>query len=227
MLKLLRDIRHSLFYSVVMRKDIPLLACGDESTGCQWTFCPTGLSRSSIVYSGGVGRDVTFDHGVADRFGCEFWLFDPSPTGKETMELPANQRPEFHFVPVGISARDEILHLAPPTNPEEGSWFSAPASSEGLVSVECQCLSTLMQKHGHDHIDLLKLDIEGPEYVVIDDLLDRHLDIRQICVEYHHGMLPGFTRSQTIKSLLRLLSNGYQLIHKVGNNHTFIKKNLI
>lgn len=223
MLKTFRDLRHSIFYSFVMQKNVPLLALGDESTGCQWTFCPTGLSAGSIIYSGGVGRDVTFDHALADHFGCHIWLFDPSPTGLETMGLPANQRAEFHFVPVGISARDETLHLAPPTNPEEGSWFAAPSSSGNLVSVECLSLATLMQRHGHDHIDLLKLDIEGPEYVVIDDLLDRKLDIRQICVEYHHGMLPGFTRSQTIKSLLRLLKNGYRLIHKVGNNHTFVR----
>jgi FkbM family methyltransferase len=227
MLKSIRDIRHSLFYRFIMQQDASLLALGDASTGCQWTFCPIGLSSSSIVYCGGVGRDVTFDHAIADRFHCQIWLFDPSPTGKETMSLEVNRRPEFCFVPVGISARDEILRLAPPTNPKEGSWFASSSSMGGLVSVECHSLYTLMQRHGHDHIDLLKIDIEGPEYEVIDDMLDHKLDVRQICVEYHHGILPGFTRMQTIKSILRLLSNGYCLIHKVGNNHTFIKKTLL
>jgi len=227
MLKSIRDIRHSLFYGIITQIDVPLLALGNESTGCCWTFCPTGLESSSIVYCGGVGRDVTFDHAIADRFRCQIWLFDPSPTGKETMSHEVNCRPEFQFLPVGISARDEIRYLAPPTNPEEGSWFASSFSRSGFVSVECQSLSTLMQRHGHNHIDLLKIDIEGPEYEVIDDLLERKLDIRQICVEYHHGILPGITRTQTIKSILRLLSSGYRLIHKVGNNHTFIKKTVL
>lgn len=200
------------------------MALGDESTGCQWTFCPTGLDATSIIYSGGVGKDVTFDHALANRFGCSIWLFDPSPTGRETMALPENHRAEFHFLQVGISGKNEHLHLAPPTNPEEGSWFAASSGSSECVTVECRSLQTLMHDNGHTHIDLFKLDIEGPEYGVLDDLLQRRLSVRQICVEYHHGMLPGIRRSQTIRSVFRLLTAGYSLIHKVGNNHTFIKR---
>ena len=227
MLKPLRDLRHSVFYGMIMKKNVPLLALGDETTGCQWTFCPVSLSENSIIYSGGIGKDVTFDHALADRFGSRIWLFDPSPTGRETMSLPENRRPEFEYVCVGLSGQDQTLNLAPPTNPEEGSWFSTSGSSEKSVSVACKCLSTLMSELGHSHIDLLKIDIEGPEYEVLDDLLARRIPVNQICVEYHHGMLPGIRRSQTIRSVFKLISSGYYLIHKVGNNHTFIRKELL
>ena len=226
-MKILRDLRHDLFYRAIMRKNVPLLALGDESTGCQWTFCPAGLSAGSIIYSGGVGKDITFEHGLADRFGCQIWLFDPSPTGENTMRLAENIRPEFHYERVGISGKDGAIHLAPPTNPEEGSWFAAEGASAERVSVECKSLASLMKANGHDHIDLLKLDIEGPEYAVIEDILANRLSVHQICVEYHHGMLPGIRRSQTIRSLGSLLLAGYCLIYKIGNNHTFIRKCLL
>jgi len=80
-----------------------------------------------------------------------------------------------------------------------------------------------MRENGHDHLDLLKLDIEGSEYAVLDDLLKQRIPVRQICVEYHNGTLPGIRRSQTIRSILKLLARGYKLIDYEGGNHTFLR----
>ena len=40
-----------------------------------------------------------------------------------------------------------------------------------------------MRELGRDHIDVLKMDIEGSEYGVLEDVL--YLDIRQLLVEVH------------------------------------------
>ena len=79
-----------------------------------------------------------------------------------------------------------------------------------------------MKKNGHKHIDFLKLDIEGMEYEVLEDILTRRLSIQQICVEFHHGILPGISRSQSIRYILRLIARGYKLLKQVGANHTFL-----
>ena len=84
-------LRHLVLYATVVRRGYPLQTLGNRSTGCSWTFCPQGLGRDSIVYSGGVGNDVTFEHGLVKNFGCAVCLLDPSPTGKNTMSLPENQ----------------------------------------------------------------------------------------------------------------------------------------
>ena len=39
---------------------------------------------------------------------------------------------------------------------------------------------------GHRKIDILKMDIDGTEYAVIDDLITSGITTEQILVEFHH-----------------------------------------
>jgi FkbM family methyltransferase len=222
LLRSFKDIRYKLFYALFLSRRYPLLELGDPTTGCNWRFCPTALNASSIVYSGGVGRDVTFEHGLVEKFGCDVVLVDPSPTGLETMARPENQVTHFKFLPVALAGRCGKLALAPPYYPEEGSWFARPGAS-GAIEVEAVDLTTLMRMQQHDRIDLLKIDIEGAEYEVLDDLLARRLPVRQVAVEFHHSNLPGIRRSQSIRAILKMRSAGYKLIDVYGNNHTFLR----
>jgi hypothetical protein len=139
------------------------------------------------------------------------------------MARPENHGSHFRFFPVGLAGREGHLTLAPPRDSQEGSWFSHRQAEE-TIQVPCTDLASLMRKNGHERIDLLKIDIEGSEYEVIDNLLERRIPVRQICVEFHHGMLPGVRRRQSIRSILKLLAAGYQLIDQAGNNHTFLRR---
>lgn len=215
-----RDIRASLFGAVISKK-YKLTTLGERSTACHWTFNPEGLNSESVVISGGVGRDITFEHALAKEFGCKVVLFDPSPTGVETMSLPANQIDKFKFLNVGLAGKSGTLHLSPPLRPDEGPWFST--GNEGSIEVPCFDLQTLLKKSGHDHVDLLKLDIEGCEYGVLEYLTTHRIPVRQICVEYHHGILPGCRRTQTAFSILKMLLHGYKVLDQSGSNVTFYK----
>jgi FkbM family methyltransferase len=217
--KKIRDWRYAIFYGLVRRRGFPLLKLGQS---CYWTFCPKGLGARSVVYSAGVGKDITFEHALVKQFGCKVVLVDPSPTGRETMEQAENRIPEFKFFPVGLAGHPGTLSFAPPRHPQEGSWF-AQGGQAATLELPCVDLCSLMQQNGHDHIDLLKIDIEGCEYEVIEDLLERRLPVRQLCVEYHHGILPEVRRSQTVRSILKLVRHGYKLLDHEGNNHTFLR----
>lgn len=56
--------------------------------------------------------------------------------------------------------------------------------SEG-VEVVHKCMLSIMRELGHTQIDLLKIDIEGSEFSVIEDVLNNNVPVRQICVEIH------------------------------------------
>src|SRR6185436_19496842 len=80
----MRYVRHLLKRALLIRRGFPLSTFGDESSGCEYTFCAKGLRRESTVYSGGVGKDISFEHTLVEKFGCSVVLFDPSPIGLET-----------------------------------------------------------------------------------------------------------------------------------------------
>jgi FkbM family methyltransferase len=217
-----KDLRYHLFYGALLRRNYKLLPLGNRDTGCCWNFYPDFLNAKSVVYSGGVGRDITFEHGLVAKFGCSVVLLDPSPTGRETMALPANQIPQFKFMPVGLAGSCKTLRLAPPKYPEEGSWFKNDGDGN-TIEVPCEDLATLMKKNGHSQIDLLKIDIEGAEYEVLYDLLKRRLPVKQVLVEFHHDILPGIKRRESVLAILKMIGGGYKLLDQYGSNHTFLR----
>jgi hypothetical protein len=113
------------------------------------------------------------------------------------------------------------LRLAPPFTIEGDSWF-LNNNLTGTSEVRCLDLATLMKQNGHEHLDLLKVDIEGAEYGVIDQILDRGIPVRQILVEFHDGILPGIGLRQSLWAIFRLLAHGYKMVWETGNVHAFI-----
>jgi hypothetical protein len=116
-------LRHLLKRSFLIQKDYPLEIFGDLSSGCAYSLCPADLGPKSIVYSGGVGKNVSFEQALVKRFSCSVVLFDPSPIGKATMQLPENQNSRFQFFPVGLAGKCGTLRLAPPFESDGDSWF--------------------------------------------------------------------------------------------------------
>jgi hypothetical protein len=84
-----------------------------------------------------------------------------------------------------------------------------------------------MQKLGHTKIDLLKVDIEGAEYVVLQTILEDNLDIRVICVEYDEtasNHIDGNYINRIEDSIQQLRRSGYLLVAKEPScrNYTFV-----
>jgi hypothetical protein len=64
---------------------------------------PSLLDKSSVIYSFGTGRDISFDMECIKKHGSSVFAFDPTPM---SIDWIGNQRlPDgFHFHPYGISA---------------------------------------------------------------------------------------------------------------------------
>jgi FkbM family methyltransferase len=157
-----------------------------EPPGARWCVYPGGLSRESVVYSFGIGRDLSFERALIERFGLTVHAFDPTPPAVEwvsTQRLPAGL-----FVhPVGLADYDGSARFAPPGRPDRCSFSMLTASPSGeAVEAPVRRLITLMAELGHPRLDLLKMDIEGAEYRVLADVLRSSIRPGQILVEFHH-----------------------------------------
>ncbi len=83
-----------------------------------------------------------------------------------------------------------------------------------------------MEKLGHQYIDYLKLDIEGAEFEVLENILEENIDVRNIYLEYHYYELnkPFNNIKRINKSLNELLLSGYQVIHNDRNRYYTLVK---
>ena len=190
-------------------------------------------NRKIVVYSFGIGEDLSFSKCILDRFDAEIFAYDPTPKSIEYVhnnEILNNEN--FHFCPFGLSDKQERVMFFLPQNDDwvSGSSIITKDKKEKGIEVEMRDLISLMRGNGHDHIDLLKMDIEGSEFKVIDSLACLASeggiipDIKQICVEVHdryftdgYEILTGF--------ISKLKSLGYELVN-VSDTYeelTFIK----
>ena len=79
--------------------------------------------------------------------------------------------------------------------------------------------------HNHDHIDLLKIDIEGAENVVLDQMLDDEIYPKYLCVEFDLLLKRKDKDNSTLGVINRLRENGYKIVMNDNLNITFERGN--
>ncbi|HEY5382351.1 MAG TPA: FkbM family methyltransferase [Acidobacteriaceae bacterium] len=186
---------------------------GDEGSG--WVI-DTRL-KPEICYCAGVGKGISFEVGLAKIASKPVLVFDPSPTATPT--IARTDLSNIEFFPIGLAANDGIVEFSVPQDADEGS-FSVAREGLDRVSFECWSLQTIMNKRGDRAIDLLKMDIEGFEYDIVDQVLTQKIPVHQLCVEFHAWLRPR----QTWKTIWRLRQHGYRLVFKHRGDHTFVMK---
>lgn len=192
-----------------------------------WIVPVTRLDSASVCYCVGVGEDITFDLGLIETFGCEVFAYDPTPRASEHVETRAFGNKNFKFSTYGLWDSDEVRRFYSPANPAHVSHSILNLqNSNTYFEAQCRRLSTLMRENGHDRLGLLKLDIEGAEYRVVESLIEDRVDIDIICIEYdeaYHPLDEGF-RLRIRESVRRLMRFGYAMVAIDGKcNFTFVK----
>ncbi len=196
---------------------------------CGWSVNTENLNKDSIVYSVGVGKDITFDLELYNRFQCKIYLFDPTPEVKDWIKdqnLPENAV----FLDYGIYDKNSSIEFFPPKNVNYISHSIIQSNdfdvSQGF-NVTVKTLKDVIESFDHERIDLLKLDIEGAEYVILKTIITDQIPIKQIIVEFHHRF-SAFSYSDTRQAIRLLTQEGYELISisDNGNQIAFFKSDL-
>ena len=174
---------------------------------------PGLLNKDSVVYSFGIGKDISFDTKLIRNHGCRIYGFDPTPNSINWIKQQKHSS-LFSFFPFGISEKSGIAAFYLPANPKyvSGSLTADNTTPDHVaVDVEMKSLSDICQMLGHNHIHLLKMDVEGAEYRVLENILTLPITIDQICVEFHdRNASSTVPKSKATVELLR--NHGYEIV---------------
>lgn len=192
--------------------------------------CPDFLNQNSIVYSFGIGEDISFSRSLIEKYNCKVYGFDPTP--KSIHWVHKQQKPErFQFFDYGIDRVSGLTNFHLPKNPDYVSGSIIEQSnvlSDQYIQVKMKSLSDIVKDLGHQMINILKLDIEGAEYDVLDNVMDSGIIIDQILVEFHDRYVAN--GKEKTKNVIKMMSrHGYEIfaISDTYDEISFINKALV
>jgi FkbM family methyltransferase len=137
-----------------------------------------------ICYSAGLGEDISFELELIGRCGCTVDAFDPTPKSIEYMRSVTEPKLVFH--PYGLWGEDSTQRFYVPRDSNHVSHSIANLQkTDDFIVAHCRSVPSLMAELGHDRLDLLKLDVEGAEYAVLDTLHGANIRPSVVCVDLH------------------------------------------
>lgn len=170
------------------------------------------VNKDSVVFSFGIGEDISFDTEISNLTKCTIHGFDPTPKSinwiKNNKELPEG----FHFHEYGIDVHDGFVTFFLPENKNyvSGSIVTNEKLKSDGIKVPMKSFKTICEELGYTCIDVIKMDIEGAEYSVIPDILSSGIKIKQILIEFHHRFYKdGFKRNEEMITLMN--KHGYKI----------------
>jgi len=220
-------------------RNLPAFLQGEKDIEMDLVSCGEGMpfrlaegflrgKTEPVCFSFGVGFDYTFEKELAEKYGVVVYAFDPTPEVIKYMK-ESNVPEKVHYFPFGLSDRDGEKEFHCPNKDQaytDYSEYFAAWTSEKTIRVEMYRLSTLMKRFGYDHLDILKMDVEGSEFLALPEILKSGVRFDQLCMETHARMFPdSVDKIRGIKKLLN--ENGYWMISNGATEQTYIHESVL
>lgn len=210
------------------------------------------LNEHSICYCVGAGEDISFDTELVIQYGCKVFIFDPMDYAKKHFlelkektknnqkmtidtgefaydyHIKPHQFSNMHYIETGLWDKETTVRFYEPSlNNYAGHSIINLQQSDKYIEAPVDRLSNVMKKLNHSTVDLLKLEIEGAEYTVIETIAEDKPEIKIICVEFdeifHAKGIEVLKKIRKYSDML--LKSGYKIVHSTNRfKRTYMKK---
>ena len=184
-------------------------AQGDKSLRLAYDLNPT-----SVVFDLG-GYEGQWASDIFAMYGCAIHVFEPVPEFARKIETRFARNAKITLHRFGLSNKTAAVRLS--LNADGSSIFGAGAETMEVELVEAQAF---LGQAGIARIDLMKINIEGAEYDLLDHLLDCGF-VRQlgnIQVQFHDLLPDAEERMTQIQQRL-------QATHRLTYQFPFVWEN--
>ena len=171
---------------------------GDESYRLDY---PT-LNKDSVVFDLG-GHIGDFSDAINKKYGCKVYLFEPHPSFYSACTRRFAENKDIIVLNYGISDRKGAFALS---DSAAGSSFINPKHHGGTsITCEVESISSVLLSLGVTKVDLMKINIEGGEYQLLQHMADSGIlnVVNEYQIQFHKFIKDAEAKREAITKYLQ------------------------
>jgi len=174
------------------------------------------LHEHSLVLDLG-GYEGQWASDIFSMYCCQIHIFEPVPKYVQNIKQRFERNSHIHVHQFGLSNTDAITAVA-----VTGDSSSCYKHGEETVSIQLVMASKFFEKNKISNVDLMKINIEGGEYDLLDHLISTQLvkNIRNLQIQFHDFFPDAEERMKKIQSEL-------ERTHKLTYQYEFVWENWV
>jgi FkbM family methyltransferase len=188
------------------------------------------FSPKSTIVDVGCGFDADFSVYLIRKYGLKSLGVDPTLKHRESLLiLEKKWGGRFVHVPVAVSASDGKITFHESVENVSGSIISEHKNVKNdhvrTYEVDSVSLKNLPGRLGLTRIEYIKLDLEGAEYDLLQNIKAGDVGAYdQIFIEFHHHCIPTFSREDTMDRVKKVAACGFVTYTLDGHNYLFYRE---
>ena len=144
------------------------------------------LSESSLVVDLG-GYMGDFADNIHKKYGCKVLVFEPNPNFFEKCKERFQKNPKVQVFNYGIADVNDDLFLSDAA--DGSSFFTGDTLDENKTGALCKArrYSDIIKELEINEIDLIKINIEGAEFPLIEHIIQQNLVpiVKNFQIQFH------------------------------------------
>ena len=140
------------------------------------------LNEHSVVIDAG-GFVGQWAYKINTKYNSTVYVFEPVKELYDNIVVKFEQTPKVQVFNYGLLDKTQELQIS--VNGDSSSTYEQDHSE--IETILCKEFNEVLKEHNITHIDLMKINIEGGEYDLLDHIIKKKLqsNIDNIQVQYH------------------------------------------
>jgi FkbM family methyltransferase len=189
------------------------------------------FNTNSTIVDVGCADDPDFSIFIMNKYNCKCFGIDPTKKHFEALNnVELKYKNKFKHLPFAVATENGKLMFHESENNTSGSLLGKHTNIKNdlVTSYEVDTVNLvelkrlILDKGGK--INFLKLDLEGAEYKLLENIAPMDLnDIEQIFIEFHHHCIEGITIKDTLLLVKKIENFGFKSFSIDNHNFLFYK----
>lgn len=173
------------------------------------------LNAESVVFDLG-GYKGQWASDIFAKYCCQIHVFEPVPTFYEKITQRFQHNKSIKVHPFGLAAQTQSMAI---DLCEDGSSMFKD-NSETSIEGSLMSVTEFWEKEGVEKINLMKINIEGGEYELLEVLIQNKIinSIDNIQVQFHDFIPNAYAR-------MRLIQEALSVTHELTYQYEFVWEN--